>query len=167
MRSCRSSGGSCSQYLLQRESSYPPGNILHVFTVHDDLPRVPQPRHHEPLTDPNPQQHEIANPAAIPVFLSFFTIIFWTWTSQTAYDMRYQGNDAVNRFFKFIQVGLFIYQGAASGNWNPGRIEVWIDTRPEDLYGAKLAKHGEPALFDALIGHLEWFPNGYEGTLMS
>lgn len=53
--------------------------------------------------------------------------------------MRYQGNDALNRMFKFIQVGLFIYQGAASGNWNPARIEVFDD---EDPYGARGTQHG-------------------------
>lgn len=55
--------------------------------------------------------------------------------------MRYQGNDALNRFFKFLQIGLFIYQGAASGNWNPGRIEVYTDD--EDTFGARMTQHRE------------------------
>lgn len=84
-------------------------------------------------------QHELSNPAAIPIFLSFFVIIFWLWVSQTAYDMRYQGNDALNRFFKFLQIGLFIYQGAAGGNWNPGRIDRITD---DDPYGARSSQHG-------------------------
>ena len=56
--------------------------------------------------------------------------------------MRFQGDDALNRFFKFLQVILFIYQGASSGNWNPGKIQVWEDEHGmiED-YGADLAEH--------------------------
>ena len=86
-------------------------------------------------------QHEVSTPDAIPVFLSFFTIIFWTWCSQTAYDMRFQSNDAMHRFFKFVQVCLFIYNGASSGNWNPGMIEIWNDSLDDGDYGARLAKH--------------------------
>jgi hypothetical protein len=33
-------------------------------------------------------------------------------------------DDGVHRFFKFIQVCLFLYIGAASGNWNPGNIRT-------------------------------------------
>lgn len=54
--------------------------------------------------------------------------------------MRYQGNDALNRFFKFLQIGLFIYQGAASGNWNPARIQT--DLENEDPFGLRASQHG-------------------------
>lgn len=93
------------------------------------------------------QQHEIETPTDIPIFLSFFTIIFWTWCSQTAYDMRFQGDDALHRSFKFLQVILFIYQGASSANWNPGKIEVWAQDaeRNAEDYGAKLASHQDAA----------------------
>lgn len=52
--------------------------------------------------------------------------------------MRFQGNDALNRFFKFLQIGLFMYQGAASGNWNPGKIEVVGDGDP---FGTRASQH--------------------------
>jgi hypothetical protein len=103
--------------------------------------------HTRPAVTDRLQQHEIETPTDIPIFLSFFTIIFWTWCSQTAYDMRFQGNDALHRFFKFLQVILFIYQGASSANWNPGKIEVWAQDaeRNADDYEAKLASHQDAA----------------------
>ena len=71
----------------------------------------------------------------------YFTVIYWVWVSQVFYDIRYEGtptiymiiaiaklrmiaDDGVHRFFKFIQVCLFLYIGAASGNWNPGNIRT-------------------------------------------
>jgi hypothetical protein len=61
--------------------------------------------------------------------------------------MRFQGDDALHRFFKFFQVILFIYQGASSGNWDPGKIQVWQHDSESDAedYGAKLASHRDAA----------------------
>ncbi|OCF70879.1 hypothetical protein I204_08429 [Kwoniella mangroviensis CBS 8886] len=65
--------------------------------------------------------HELNQPSAIPVFLSY-AIICWVWTSQVHYDIRYQALDGWHRAAKTIQIMTFVYMGAASGNWNPALI---------------------------------------------
>ncbi|ORY31965.1 bacterial low temperature requirement A protein-domain-containing protein [Naematelia encephala] len=67
--------------------------------------------------------HELESPQAIPTFLSYFTVIAWIWTSQVHYDTRYQAEDGWHRLLKFLQITVFIYMGAASGNWSPGMIQ--------------------------------------------
>ena len=77
--------------------------------------------------------HELSTPGAIPNFLSyiarsylldectdlsFFVIINWIWTAQVHYDTKYQAEDSFHRIAKGLQITLFIYIGAASGNWN-------------------------------------------------
>ncbi|WWC85579.1 uncharacterized protein L201_000443 [Kwoniella dendrophila CBS 6074] len=66
--------------------------------------------------------HELNEPSAIPVFLSYYAIICWVWTSQVHYDIRYQALDGWHRASKAIQIITFVYMGAASGDWNPGLI---------------------------------------------
>ncbi|WWC97372.1 hypothetical protein V866_004251 [Kwoniella sp. B9012] len=66
--------------------------------------------------------HELNQPSAIPVFLSYYAIICWVWTSQVHYDIRYQALDGWHRAAKAIQIMTFVYMGAASGDWNPGLI---------------------------------------------
>lgn len=48
--------------------------------------------------------------------------------------------DAVHRFFKFIQVCIFLYIGAASGNFDPGNIQT---ASSSGLIGADAAKAGK------------------------
>jgi len=86
----------------------------------------------------------------------YFTVIYWVWVSQVFYDIRYEGtpmicikpaiakliviaDDGVHRFFKFIQVCLFLYIGAASGNWNPGNIRT---AGSNGTFGEAAAKTG-------------------------
>lgn len=95
------------------------------------------------------QQHELSTPAAIPSFLSFFIIIYWVWVSQTNYDMRYEGNDVLNRFFKFMQIGLFIYQGAASKKWDLEKLEKPTGSDP---YGLRQSQYGS---FSAILAREE------------
>lgn len=71
----------------------------------------------------------------------YFAIIYWIWVSQTHYDTRYQsksivpilsslvrqlildiGDDAMHFLMKFCQISVYIYIGAASGNWAPGTL---------------------------------------------
>ncbi|WVF66243.1 hypothetical protein IAT40_000983 [Kwoniella sp. CBS 6097] len=66
--------------------------------------------------------HELNKPSAIPIFLSYYAIISWVWTSQIHYDIRYQAKDGWHRIAKAVQIMTFVYMGAASGNWNPGLI---------------------------------------------
>lgn len=47
--------------------------------------------------------------------------------------------DAVHRFFKFIQICIFLYIGAAGGNWDPGNIQT---ARSNGLIGAEAAATG-------------------------
>jgi hypothetical protein len=63
--------------------------------------------------------HELSSPSAIWIFLSYFTILAWLWTSQVHYDVRYQAEDVFHRCCKFLQIGFLVYMGAASGSWNP------------------------------------------------
>lgn len=81
----------------------------------------------------------MSTPGDIPIFLSFFVIVFWTWVSQTAYDVRYQANDVLNRFWKFLQILLFLFQGASAGHWAPGRIRQDV---PDQL-SSRAVSHGE------------------------
>jgi hypothetical protein len=48
--------------------------------------------------------------------------------------------DGVHRFFKFVQVCLFLYIGAASGNWTPGNIQT---ARSSGLSGNDAANTGQ------------------------
>nr|XP_019048481.1 hypothetical protein I302_02253 [Kwoniella bestiolae CBS 10118]OCF27411.1 hypothetical protein I302_02253 [Kwoniella bestiolae CBS 10118] len=76
--------------------------------------------------------HELNKPSAIPVFLSYYAIICWVWTSQVHYDIRYQALDGWHRAAKAVQIMTFVYMGAASGDWNPGLIrndEAFLATK--------------------------------------
>jgi hypothetical protein len=64
--------------------------------------------------------HELSTPSAIWIFLSYFTILAWLWTSQVHYDIRYQAEDIFHRCCKVLQIIVLVYMGAASGSWNPG-----------------------------------------------
>ncbi|TXT04291.1 hypothetical protein VHUM_04178 [Vanrija humicola] len=66
--------------------------------------------------------HEIQTPAAIPVFFSYFVILVWIWTSQLHYDARYEAEDTFHRALKSLQLMVFVFIGAASGGWSPGKI---------------------------------------------
>lgn len=48
----------------------------------------------------------------------YFVVIYWIWTSQVHYDIRYQAEDAFHWIAKSLQIAALIYIGAASGNWN-------------------------------------------------
>ena len=50
--------------------------------------------------------------------IRYFVILSWVWTSQVHYDIRYQAEDTFHRLIKGFQIGIFVYIGAASGNWN-------------------------------------------------
>ncbi|RSH90578.1 hypothetical protein EHS25_001183 [Saitozyma podzolica] len=67
--------------------------------------------------------HELSSPGSIAVFLSYFIILSWIWSSQTHYDVRFQSEDSYHRFLKLLQISCFVYIGAASGGWNPGYIQ--------------------------------------------
>lgn len=69
------------------------------------------------------ETNELSTPAALLTFFSYYVLIAWLWASQTHYDVRYQAEDLFHRQFKAFQIGVFIYIGAASGNWAPGRIQ--------------------------------------------
>ncbi|WRT63427.1 uncharacterized protein IL334_000332 [Kwoniella shivajii] len=68
--------------------------------------------------------HELNRPKAIPVFLSYYAIVCWVWTSQIHYDIRYQALDGWHKVAKAVQIMTFVYMGAASGDWNPGMIRI-------------------------------------------
>lgn len=96
--------------------------------------------------------HELATPSSIPTFFSYgtfrvfladhryFVVICWIWTAQIHYDIRYQAEDVYHRFVKGLQITLFLYIGAASGNWNLGLIQ---DTASmSGLSGRQTAAYG-------------------------
>ncbi|ORY31942.1 hypothetical protein BCR39DRAFT_524717 [Naematelia encephala] len=66
--------------------------------------------------------HELSSKASIPIFLSYFAVLSWLWVSQVYYDIRFQAEDSWHRWVKSLQLVLFVYIGAASGNWSPGMI---------------------------------------------
>ncbi|KAL1409325.1 hypothetical protein Q8F55_003307 [Vanrija albida] len=66
--------------------------------------------------------HEIQTPAAIPVFFSYYVILVWIWTSQLHYDARYEAEDTFHRALKSLQLMVFVFIGAASGGWSPGKL---------------------------------------------
>ncbi|WOO79960.1 uncharacterized protein LOC62_02G003475 [Vanrija pseudolonga] len=66
--------------------------------------------------------HEIQTPAAIPIFFSYYVILVWIWTSQLHYDARYEAEDTFHRALKSLQLMVFVFIGAASGGWSPGKI---------------------------------------------
>ncbi|ORX37520.1 hypothetical protein BD324DRAFT_608113 [Kockovaella imperatae] len=68
--------------------------------------------------------HHIGQPEDILTFLSYFVIIYLIWHTQTQYDMRFQGYDIFHLLCKFVQIGIFLYQGAAAGNWDLSNIQT-------------------------------------------
>nr|XP_018266443.1 uncharacterized protein I303_00418 [Kwoniella dejecticola CBS 10117]OBR88601.1 hypothetical protein I303_00418 [Kwoniella dejecticola CBS 10117] len=76
--------------------------------------------------------HELNRPSAIPIFLSFYAVICWVWTSQVHYDIRYQASDGWHRLAKAIQIMTLVFMGAISGDWNPRLIrndEAYLATK--------------------------------------
>lgn len=74
-------------------------------------------------------------------------VISWIWTAQVHYDIRYQAEDVYHRFVKGLQITLFVYIGAASGNWNLGFIQ---DSQTlTGLSGRQLAAYGMPIALNA------------------
>lgn len=67
-------------------------------------------------------KHELSSPSSISIFLSYFVVLAWLWTSQVYYDVRFQAEDVFHRCAKVVQVILLVYVGAASGNWDPGQL---------------------------------------------
>jgi hypothetical protein len=67
-------------------------------------------------------------------------VISWIWTAQVHYDIRYQSEDVYHRFVKGLQITLFVYIGAASGNWNLGIIQD--PAHVEGLSGRQMAAYG-------------------------
>ncbi|GFZ50996.1 hypothetical protein JCM24511_08754 [Saitozyma sp. JCM 24511] len=67
--------------------------------------------------------HELSSPHTIVNYLLYYIVLYWTWVSQTYYDVRFQAGDLYHYFFKLFQMSTFAYIGAASGNWNPGHIQ--------------------------------------------
>jgi hypothetical protein len=45
-------------------------------------------------------------------------ILAWIWSAQTHYDTRFQAEDSLHRLAKGLQITVFLYIGAASGNWD-------------------------------------------------
>jgi len=66
--------------------------------------------------------HEMSSSWSILVYFSYFVIIWWVWCSQVIYDVRFQANDWVHRFFKFLQLGTFIFVGVTSEDFDPSSI---------------------------------------------
>jgi hypothetical protein len=49
-------------------------------------------------------------------------IIQWIWATQTLYDVRFQAEDVVHRIYKAAQIYVYVYIGAASGNWELAKL---------------------------------------------
>ena len=60
------------------------------------------------------QNTELSAPGNISIFFSYYVILTWMWSSQTAYDMRYQAEDGFHRQMKALQIGVFVYIGESS-----------------------------------------------------
>jgi hypothetical protein len=72
---------------------------------------------------------------------SYFVIISWVWTSQVHYDLRFQAEDEYHRIAKGFQIILFVYIGAASGNWS---LDMLQDPGSIDgIEGYEIAHHGK------------------------
>jgi hypothetical protein len=85
--------------------------------------------------------HELSSPSAIWIFLSYFTILAWLWTSQVHYDIRYQAEDVFHRCCKVFQIIVLVYMGAASGSWNPGLL-----VPVGDKHSRAYTRHGSSCL---------------------
>lgn len=72
------------------------------------------------------------------MFLSYFTILAWLWTSQVHYDIRYQAEDIFHRCCQVLQIIVLVYMGAASGSWNPGALIF----EGSDKHSREWTKHG-------------------------
>jgi len=49
-------------------------------------------------------KHEITQEQAIASYVAFFTVLWWVWTSQMLYDVRFEVDDVIHRLFKFAQL---------------------------------------------------------------
>ncbi|KAL1408140.1 hypothetical protein Q8F55_004943 [Vanrija albida] len=89
--------------------------------------------------------HELRTAEAIPIFFSYYVIIVGIWTSQVHYDVRYEAEDTFHRFFKALQIVLFVYIGAASGGWNPGKMIQVTDVAETDEDAIRQLLHDQAA----------------------
>jgi hypothetical protein len=84
------------------------------------------------------------------MFLSYFTILAWLWTSQVHYDIRYQAEDVFHRCCKILQIMVLVYIGAASGSWNPGMMPS--GTGADDRHSRDYTKRGKTIKYMANRG---------------
>lgn len=77
-------------------------------------------------------------------------IIQWIWATQTYYDIRFQAEDVVHRVYKAAQICLFVYIGAAGGNWDLSKIRD-----PDSIPNIASDRYEEHCEFDLLLVHLE------------
>jgi low temperature requirement protein LtrA len=88
-------------------------------------------------------KHEITQDQAIASYVAFFTVLWWVWTSQSFYDVRFETGDVIHRLFKFAQ--LLLLAGFAAF---AGRFDVYYGF-PND-YG--LENDGNPFTSDRTSG---------------
>lgn len=58
------------------------------------------------------------------------------------YDVRYEGEDMFHRIFKAFQIVIFVYIGASSGGWNPGKMIGLVDVAKSDDEALRQLLHG-------------------------
>jgi len=63
-------------------------------------------------------KHEITQEQAIASYVAFFTVLWWVWTSQSFYDVRFETGDVIHRLFKFAQLLLLAAFAAFAGRFD-------------------------------------------------
>ncbi|KAL1410489.1 hypothetical protein Q8F55_004502 [Vanrija albida] len=89
--------------------------------------------------------HSVRTPESLPIFFSYFIIVVCIWVSQIHYDVRYEAEDAFHRIMKALQIVVFMFIGASSGGWNPGRIVKITDVAGNDIAAQRQLNHDKAA----------------------
>ena len=63
-------------------------------------------------------QHTIVAPLSIVTYVGFFTIIWWVWSSQSFYDVRFETQDVVHRIYKLFQLSVLAFLASYSARFD-------------------------------------------------
>ena len=63
-------------------------------------------------------QHTIVSPLSVVTYVGFFTIIWWVWSSQSLYDVRFETRDVVHRIYKLFQLSVLAFLASYSARFD-------------------------------------------------
>lgn len=66
--------------------------------------------------------HSIGDWKTLLDFFGFFVLLWWSWFGQVNYDIHFETEDLVHRFFKLVQICGLGYLAGATGGWDLAKV---------------------------------------------